>query len=188
MSRGGDRLEAMFARTRAEGRPALIIFTPCGFPERGATVDVVKAAIDGGADAVEIGFPFSDPLGDGPTNQRAYDSALRDGFVPSQLWEVVRRLRSDGVSVPLLIMGYFNPLFAYGVSKFVQDAANAGIDGLILVDLPPDEAAEIEQPVMRISAVTGTGIESLLEALWRLARPVAVEKPAWPPAPPGKLE
>ncbi len=146
MSGGGDRLEAMFARTRAERRPALIIFTPCGFPERDATVEVVKAAVDGGADAIEIGFPFSDPLGDGPTNQRAYDSALRDGFVPSELWRVVRRLRSDGVSVPLLIMGYFNPLFAYGVSKFVQEAASVGVDGLIVVDLPPEEASELERP------------------------------------------
>ena len=147
---GGDRLEAMFARTRAEGRPALIIFTPCGFPERDATVEVVEAAIDGGADAVEIGFPFSDPLGDGPTNQRAYDDALRDGFVPSELWEVVRRLRSGGVSVPLLIMGYFNPLFAYGVSEFVQEASSAGVDGLIVVDLPPEEASELERPARAV--------------------------------------
>ena len=139
-----DRIATMFGGTRAEGRAAVIVFTPCGFPTREATVEVVEAAVAGGADAVEIGFPFSDPLGDGPTNQRAYDVALEGGFRPPDIIEAVRELRARGVSVPLLIMGYCNPLLAYGTSKFMRDLAGAGADGVIVVDLPPDEADEVE--------------------------------------------
>lgn len=139
-----DRVRAMFERTRSEGRPAVIVFTPCGFPEREATYEIVTAALAGGADAIEIGVPFSDPLGDGPAIQLANDEARRAGFTPPDLWPLLRRLRADGVTAPLLLMGYCNPLFAYGVEAFVRDAAAAGADGLIVVDLPPEEAGELE--------------------------------------------
>ena len=139
-----DRLAQMFARTQAEGRPAVVLFTPCGFPERDATYDIVMAALEGGADAIEIGVPFSDPLGDGPSIQLANDQARRAGFEPPDLWPLIRRLRADGVTAPLLLMGYCNPLFAYGIEAFVTDAAAAGADGLIVVDLPPEEAGELE--------------------------------------------
>ena len=142
----GDRLGAMFAATSAAGRPAVIAFVPAGWPERDATVAIVRAAVEGGADAVELGMPFSDPLADGVTNQRAYEQAIENGFTLELLLDAVREARAGGVGVPLLLMGYSNPLFAYGASKFVQDAADAGLDGLILVDLPPEEAAEIEPP------------------------------------------
>ena len=89
-------------------------------------------------------MPFSDPLGDGPANQQAYLESIENGFGLPQLLEVVRTLRSRDVRVPLLVMGYFNPLFSYGLNAFVQDAAEAGIDGLVPVDLPPEEAAELE--------------------------------------------
>ena len=141
---GLDRIGEMFARTRAEGRPAIIPFVPGGWPERDATVEIVRAAVDAGADAFEIGLPFSDPLADGVTNQRAYQQALENGFTLSDLLDVVRTLRAGGVRVPLLVMGYFNPLLAYGVSRFVRDAADAGVDGLIIVDAPPEEAGELE--------------------------------------------
>ncbi len=146
MSERPDRIAEMFARTRGEGRTAVIPFVPGGWPEGDATPGIVTAAARSGADAVEIGFPFSDPLADGVTNQRAYQQAIEGGFTVARLLDAVRRIRGDGVRVPLLVMGYFNPLLAYGVSEFVQDAADAGIDGLILVDLPPEEATEIEQP------------------------------------------
>ena len=149
---GLDRIGEMFARTRAEGRPAIIPFVPGGWPERDATVEIVRAAVDAGADAFEIGLPFSDPLADGVTNQRAYQQALENGFTLSDLLDVVRTLRAGGVRVPLLVMGYFNPLLAYGLSKFVQDAAEAGIDGLIPVDLPPEEATELE-PAMKAAGL-----------------------------------
>ena len=125
---------------------------PGGWPERDATAAIVEAAVAGGADAMEIGLPFSDPLADGVTNQRAYQQALENGFTASDLLAAVRRIRADGVRVPLLVMGYFNPLLAYGVSKFVQDAAKSGVDGLILVDLPPEEAGEIE-PLARAAGL-----------------------------------
>lgn len=139
-----DRVREMFERTRAEGRPALIPFVPGGWPERDATVEIVQAAVDAGADAFEIGMPFSDPLADGVTNQRAYQQALENGFSVADLFSAVEQLRDRGVRVPLLVMGYFNPLLAYGPSKFVQDAVAAGIDGIIPVDLPPEEADELE--------------------------------------------
>lgn len=144
-----DRIAEMFARTRAEGRPAVIVFAPAGWPEFDATVEVVEAAIAGGADAFELGMPFSDPLADGVTNQEAYQQALAQGTTPATLLDNVRALRARGVSAPLLIMGYFNPILAYGIERFVTDAAAAGVDGLIIVDLPPGEAAELEQPARR---------------------------------------
>jgi tryptophan synthase alpha chain len=145
-TRPGDRLAEMFARVRAEGRPAVMPFLPAGWPDLGDTVDLVLAALEGGADAVEIGMPFSDPMGDGVVNQQAYDRALRNGCTPETVLAVVRELRSRGVRAPLLVMGYFNPLLAYGVGRFVHDAAAAGVDGFIIVDLPPQEAAELERP------------------------------------------
>ena len=141
-----DRIAEMFTRTRAEGRPAVMPFVPGGWPEVDATAAIVRAAVAGGADAMELGMPFSDPLADGVTNQRAYQQALDNGFTLSMLLQAVREVRDGGVRVPLLVMGYFNPLLAYGTGKFVQDAADAGVDGLILVDLPPEEAAEVEVP------------------------------------------
>ena len=126
-----DRIAEAFARARAEGRPALIPFLPVCWPE---------------PDAIELGFPFSDPLADGVTNQRAYEEALANGATLERLFAITRELRSEGVRVPFLIMGYFNPLLAYGLSRFVWDAAEAGVDGLIIVDLPPEEAAELAGP------------------------------------------
>lgn len=141
-----DRLAEMFARTRAEGRPALIPFLPGGWPELHATVGLVEAAVAGGADAVELGMPFSDPMGDGPVNQQAYQQAIAAGCNTETVLAAVRELRERGVRVPLLVMGYFNTVLAYGVSRFVQAAADAGVDGMIIVDLPPQEAAELEIP------------------------------------------
>ena len=141
-----DRLAEMFARTRAEGRPALIPFVPAGWPELDDTVRIVEAALEGGADAMEIGMPFSDPLGDGPVNQQAYEEAIRGGCNTDTVFAAVAELRARGVRAPLLVMGYFNPVLAYGVGRFVEAAVRAGVDGLIIVDLPPQEAAELEVP------------------------------------------
>ena len=146
MSGRRDRIAEMFKRTREQGRPAVIAFLPAGWPEPGDTPAIVEAIVAGGADAVEIGMPFSDPLADGVTNQRAYQQALEHGVTVHDVLEAVRQIRASGVRVPLLVMGYCNPLLAYGVSGFVQDAVDAGVDGLILVDLPPEEAAELEGP------------------------------------------
>ena len=141
-----DRIAELFAHTRAEGRPALIPFVPAGWPEADATTEIVEAAIAGGADALELGLPFSDPLGDGATNQKAYHEALAQGVTSATVLDDVRELRARGVTIPLIVMGYINPLLAYGGAAFVRDAVDAGLDGLIVVDMPPDEAREIEEP------------------------------------------
>ncbi|MPZ97743.1 MAG: tryptophan synthase subunit alpha [Dehalococcoidia bacterium] len=141
-----DRIAAMFERTRAEGRPAVIPFAPSGWPEPDATVEVVRAAVEGGADAFELGLPFSDPLADGPVNQLAYQQAIAAGTTTATVIETARRIRDAGIEVPLLVMGYINPLLSYGLDRFAHDAAEAGIDGLIIVDVPPHEATELEAP------------------------------------------
>lgn len=141
-----DRIAEMFAAARASGRTPVIPFIPAAWPEIDATVEVVQAALAGGAAAVEIGLPFSDPLGDGPVNQRAYGEAIANGCTPETVLAIVRELRARGVRAPLLVMGYFNPLLSYGVSRWVQDAVASGVDGLITVDLPPQEAEELERP------------------------------------------
>jgi tryptophan synthase alpha chain len=141
-----DRIAALFARTRAEGRPALIPFVPAGWPEVDATTAIVEAAIEGGADALELGLPFSDPLADGATNQQAYHEAIELGVTSATVLENVRELRGRGVTIPLIIMGYINPILAYGGEAFVRDAVEAGVDALIVVDMPPNEGREIEQP------------------------------------------
>ena len=139
-----DRLAEMFARTRAEGRPAVMPFLPAGWPELHDTVRLVEAAIEGGADAFEIGMPFSDPLGDGPVNQVAYTQAIANGCTTETVFDAVRTLRARGIRATLLVMGYFNTILAHGLERFVRDAKSAGVDGFIVVDLPPQEAGELE--------------------------------------------
>ena len=150
MSDGRDRIADAFERARVEGRTALIPFVPVCWPEPDATASIVRAAVEGGADLIELGFPFSDPLADGVTNQRAYEEALTNGATLERLFAITRGLRSEGVRVPFLIMGYFNNLLAYGLGRFVQDAVDAGVDGLIIVDLPPEEAAELADPARAV--------------------------------------
>lgn len=141
-----NRIADAFAAAREAGRTPVVPFIPAGWPEIDATVEIVEAAVAGGAAAVEIGLPFSDPMGDGVTNQRAYEQAIANGATTDTLFDAVRELRARGVSVPLIVMGYFNPLLAYGISRFVQTAVEAGVDGLITVDLPPQEAGDLERP------------------------------------------
>lgn len=141
-----SRLAELFARTGAEDRPAMIAFVPGGWPEPHSTPELVQALVESGADAVEIGIPFSDPLADGPTNQAAYQQALDHGVTPGDVLDAVRACRSAGISAPLLLMGYFNPLLAMGIDAFAEAAERAGADGLIIVDLPVEEAAELAGP------------------------------------------
>ena len=141
-----DRIAQLFERTRAEGRPALIAFVPGCWPEPDATPGIVRALLEGGADAVELGVPFSDPLADGVTNQAAYQQALDAGVTQDDVLASVRTLREHGVSAPLLLMGYFNPMLAPGTESFARMAAEAGVDGLIVVDLPVEEADELAAP------------------------------------------
>jgi tryptophan synthase alpha chain len=137
------RISETLARTRAEGRPALIAFVTAGFPEPAATPRVVGALIDGGADMVELGIPFSDPLADGATIDRASHRALEAGITPARCLDIAREIRREATDTPVILMGYYNPLLAFGVRRFVESAAAAGVDGLIVVDLPPEEGEEM---------------------------------------------
>jgi tryptophan synthase alpha chain len=125
-------------------------FVPAGWPEADATPEIVEAAIAGGADILELGLPFSDPLADGATNQQAYYEALQQGVTAATVLDNVRQLRARGVTIPLIIMGYINPLLSYGGADFARDAVEAGVDGIIVVDMPPNEAREIEEPARAV--------------------------------------
>jgi tryptophan synthase alpha chain len=138
-----NRLPAAFAKMKAENRTGLIAFVTVGYPDVEATVDLVKSLVEGGVDGIELGVPFSDPLADGATIQRAGWHALAQGVTPWTCLDVVRRLRDGGVQVPVLLMGYYNPWLAAGLDQYTVAAAGAGVDGLIAIDLPPEESQEL---------------------------------------------
>jgi tryptophan synthase alpha chain len=140
-----SRIAQAFARLKDEQRTGLVAFLTIGYPDLESSLDLVEALVAGGADIVELGIPFSDPLADGPTVQRASFAALEQGVTPWTCIDAARRLRERGMTVPLLFMGYYNPWLAAGLSEFVRAAADAGVDGLIAVDLPPEEAGELRQ-------------------------------------------
>jgi tryptophan synthase alpha chain len=141
---GLERIEAAFRNARKEGRAAFMPYYAMGYPDRQTTLDAIGILADVGADLFEIGIPHSDPLADGPTIQAATHQALTQGTTVADCLAMVQELRSRGVSQPFCGMTYFNPLFRYGIEDFVVDASEAGIDGLIIPDLPPEEAEEIE--------------------------------------------
>jgi len=135
-----SRIAETFARLRARRRTGLVAFLTVGYPSVEETLRLVPALIEGGADVIELGVPFSDPLAEGPTIQRSSHHALQQGVTPAVCLDVVARLRAQGVEAPLVLMGYYNPLLAYGLERFCRDAAAAGADGIIAVDLPPEES------------------------------------------------
>ncbi len=144
MSGPGDRprgrIERVLKRARSEGRVALIAALTAGYPEPDATPALAKALVDGGTDVIELGLPFSDPLADGPTIQRASTKALADGMSVGRCPALIREIRAIGVVQPLIVMTYYNPILAYGQDGFVKDVAKSGADGLIAIDMPPEEA------------------------------------------------
>ena len=140
-----SRIEGALARARSEGRVGLIAYLTAGFPELDATPGLVRALVDGGVDAVELGIPFSDPMADGVSIQRSSFRALRAGMTPKRCLDLVRGLREAGVVIPLIVMTYYNPILAYGQDGFIKDAAAAGVDGLIPVDVPPEEAGPLAE-------------------------------------------
>jgi tryptophan synthase alpha chain len=137
-----DRVANAFAAGREAGRPLVVPFITAGYPTATATVPIVTALAAAGADMIEIGMPFSDPLADGPTIQHSSEIALRNGMTVRKTLESVRQIRASGTDAPLILMGYCNPLYAYVVDAFLEAAAQAGVDGLIIADMPPDEADE----------------------------------------------
>ncbi len=140
-SHGTAALEAMFARAKSQNRAAFLPYFPIGYPTHEASIEAVKTMAALGVDGFEIGIPFSDPIADGPTIQAATQIALENGATVRKCLQVVRQLRDSGVTQPMLMMGYANPLVAYGTDRFVRDACAAGADGLIVPDMPPEEAS-----------------------------------------------
>lgn len=138
-----NRIDATFSSLRRGNHKALIAYLTVGFPRLSLLPDLVAAIADAGVDLVELGIPFSDPLADGPTIQRASQVALRQGVTPRIVLRQVEGLRRRGVQIPLALMTYLNPVFRYGIRRFCRDAASAGADGLIIPDLPPEEAKEL---------------------------------------------
>ena len=133
------RIGAAFARVKAEKRAALITFIMACDPDEAVTADLLAALPEAGADIIELGMPFSDPMADGPAIQAAGIRALQAGASLKKVLALAQGFRAKHASVPLVLMGYFNPILAYGQEDFIKDAAAAGVDGLILVDLPPEE-------------------------------------------------
>lgn len=138
-----DRIAVAFAAGRKARRPLVVPFITAGYPNATAAVPIVTALAAAGADMIEIGMPFSDPLADGPTIQHSSEIALRNGMTVRKTLESVGEIRASGTDVPLILMGYCNPLYAYGIDAFLNDAAQAGVDGLIIADMPADEADEL---------------------------------------------
>lgn len=138
---GSSAISAAFDVAHAEGRCALITYLTLGYPSPADTLKLVPALQAAGSDIIELGVPFSDPIADGPIIQRASHLALQAGVTPRDCLELATEVRGSGVTVPLVLMGYYNPIHSYGVEAFVQDSSSAGIDGFIVPDLPLEEAA-----------------------------------------------
>lgn len=137
---GRERLATVFR----QNTPAFMPYVVLGYPTREASLQVVRALAESGADILELGAPFSDPLADGPVIQAATQRALENGVNLPECLALTRQLRAGGVETPALLMGYLNPMLAYGLERLVADAADAGVDGFIIPDLPPEEAGEME--------------------------------------------
>jgi tryptophan synthase alpha chain len=127
-----------------KGRAALMPYFTIGYPDYETSLDVISACVEAGADLMELGVPFSDPLADGPTIQLSTQVALENGITVRRCLDAVAELRARGVVIPLILMGYINPVLSYGLGKFVTEAVQAGVSGLILPDLPPEEAGELQ--------------------------------------------
>ena len=138
------RISQTFSALQARGEAALIPFITAGDPDIETTFALVQEMVRQGADIIELGVPFSDPMADGPTLQRAAERAVRNGTSLSHILDLVSRLRQS-LSVPILLMGYYNPIFRYGGERFAEDARRAGVDGVLCVDLPPEEADELKR-------------------------------------------
>ena len=143
------RIDTRFAELAAEGRSAFVTFVMAGDPDPVTALEIVKALPKAGADIIELGMPFTDPMADGPSIQAAGLRALQAGMTLRKTLQLVRDFRKTDDKTPIVLMGYYNPIYIYGVDKFLPDAKEAGIDGLIIVDLPPEEDNELCIPAMK---------------------------------------
>jgi len=142
------RLDATFARCAAQGRAALVTYVMAGDPDRETARDLLAALPRAGADIIEFGMPFTDPMADGPSIQAAGLRALKAGQTLAKTLDDVRSFRAGDAATPVILMGYYNPIFSFGVARFITEAVTAGVDGLIVVDLPPEEDDELCLPAL----------------------------------------
>jgi tryptophan synthase alpha chain len=170
-----NRIDATFARLGKSGRTALIPYVTAGDPSPAVTVPLLRALVSAGADVIELGVPFSDPMADGPVIQRASERALAQGVGMKDVLTMVAAFREGDASTPIVLMGYANPIEAMGVVNFAQRARDAGVDGVIVVDYPPEEASEFAEILTRhglapIFLLSPTTPELRMDAIGRLAR------------------
>ncbi len=166
-------IAAAFARAREQGRPALIPYVMAGHPDVAASEALAVALCEAGADVLELGVPFSDPLADGATIQAAAQRALDNGMTPAGTLALAARVTAR-IRTPVVLMGYYNPIFSYGVRRYVEDASKSGVAGLIVPDLPPEEAeplrsAAAERGIELIFLVTPTSTEERIAQVARMA-------------------
>ena len=143
------RIDRRFAELKTEGRAALVTFLTAGDPDPETSLALVQALPAAGADVIELGMPFTDPMADGPAIQMSSQRALKAGQTLKKTLELVRAFRGSDDATPLVLMGYYNPIYIYGVDRFLRDAKSAGVDGLIIVDLPPEEDEELCLPALK---------------------------------------
>lgn len=165
-----SRIEKRFAQLRREGRAGLVAYLTAGDPDPDTSLALFQGAAAAGADLIEIGMPFSDPMADGPSIQAAGQRALKAGMTLRKTLDMVRRLRERERDTPFIVMGYYNPVYRYGPEPFARDAVAAGVDGAIIVDLPPEEDAELAGPARAagldlVRLATPTSDEARLPAI-----------------------
>jgi len=140
------RIDKRFAELNGQRRAGLVTFITAGDPDYTTSLKILQALPDAGADIIELGMPFSDPMADGPTIQASSTRALRAGQTMVKTLAMVKLFREQDKITPIVLMGYYNPIYVYGVNRFLRDAVAAGVDGLIVVDMPPEEDAELRPP------------------------------------------
>src|SRR5208283_1272689 len=140
------RIDQRFAKLKAEGRAGLVTFVMAGDPDLGTSLEILKSLPAAGADVIAVGMPFTDPMADGPAIQAAGLRALKSGATLKKTLDLVKSFRAADATTPIVLMGYYNPIYVYGVERFLKAAKEAGVDGLIVVDLPPEEDDELCLP------------------------------------------
>lgn len=144
-----SRIDAKFSELRASGKKAFVAYIMAGDPDEATSLEVMKGLPEAGVDIIELGLPFTDPMADGPTIQLAGQRALDHGMTLQKTLDMARAFRAGDETTPIVLMGYYNPIYSRGVDRFLSEAQEAGIDGLIVVDLPPEEDAELCIPAQQ---------------------------------------